>query len=147
MHPIHCRNARKNRPEILQQIEKNKLLQISAKDTLFSLRKQFPDALLTLRNVENIYADVKKTINCGLPAVQAMISKLGDEFQYYYALGDHDCLERVLFFHNVSLQLFRRFPKNYILDATYKTNRFNLPLLILLALQQPTNYSLLARHS
>jgi len=58
-----------------------------------------------------------------------MISKLGDEYQFHYVLDDHERLERVLFFHNASLQLLRLFPKSYVLDATYKTNRFNLPLL------------------
>jgi MULE transposase domain len=38
-------------------------------------------------------------------------------------------LERILFFHNESLQLLYLFLKSYVLDSTYKTNRFNLPLL------------------
>jgi MULE transposase domain len=128
-HPIHRRNARKSRPEILNQIQNNKLSRISARDTLSSLQQQFPEAPLTLRDIENVYGEVKKAMNRGLPAVQAMISKLGDEFQFHYVLDNHDRLERVLFFHNASLQLLRLFPKSYILDATYRTNRFNLPLL------------------
>ena len=44
-------------------------------------------------------------------------------------MDDYERLERVLFFYNASLQLLRLFPKSYVLDATYKTNRFNLPLL------------------
>jgi hypothetical protein len=84
---------------------------------------------LTLRDVENVYRNVKKTMNRGLPAIQAMMLKLGEEYQYYYVLDDHERLERVLFFHNASLQLLRLFLKSYVLDVTYKTNRFNLPLL------------------
>ena len=68
-------------------------------------------------------------MNYGLPAVQAMISKLGEEFQFHYVLDDHERLERVLFFYNDSLQLLRLFPKSYVLDATYQTNRFNSSLL------------------
>lgn len=44
-------------------------------------------------------------------------------------MDDYKRLKRVLFFYNASLQLLRLFPKSYVLDATYKTNRFNLPLL------------------
>jgi MULE transposase domain len=33
------------------------------------------------------------------------------------------------FFHNESLQLLHLFPRSYVLDSTYRTNRFNLPLL------------------
>jgi len=128
-HPIHRRNARKAKPELLKQIENNKIAQISARDTLSSLQAQFPEAPITLRDVENVYSNVKKAMNRGLPAIQAMIMKLGDEYQFHYALDDHDRLERVLFFHNESLQLLRLFPRSYVLDSTYSTNRFNLPLL------------------
>ena len=128
-HPIHRRNARKSRPEILCQIQNNRASRIPPKDTLLSLQNQFPDAPLTLRDIENVYSEVKKAMNHGLPAVQAMISKLGEEFQFHYVLDDHERLERVLFFHNDSLQLLRLFPKSYVLDATYQTNRFNSPLL------------------
>ena len=128
-HPIHRRNARKSRPEMLRQIENNKISRISAKDTLSSLQNQFPDAPLTLRDVENVYDEVKKAMNRGLPAIQAMIAKVDNSFQYHYVLDEHDRLERVLFFHDASLQLLQLFPKSYILDATYRTNRFNLPLL------------------
>ncbi|ERF75446.1 hypothetical protein EPUS_00239 [Endocarpon pusillum Z07020] len=103
--------------------------QISARDTLSSLQAQFPEAPMTLRDVKNVYSNVKKTMNRGLPAIQAMMLKLGDEYQFHYALDDHDRLERVLFFHNESLQLLRLFPRSYVLDSTYRTNRFNLPLL------------------
>ncbi|ERF69733.1 hypothetical protein EPUS_09311 [Endocarpon pusillum Z07020] len=120
---------RNSRPELLSQIQNNKLARISARETLSSIRKQFPEAPLTLRDIENIYNKFKQTLNRGLPAIQAMISKLGDEYQFQYVLDDHERLERVLFFHNASLQLLRLFPKSYVLDATYKTNRFNLPLL------------------
>lgn len=59
-------------------------------------------------------------MNRGLPAVQAMISRLGDEFQFHCVLDDHERLEKVLFFHNACLQLLRLFPKSYVLDATLK---------------------------
>ena len=114
---------------MLNQIQNNKLSRISARDTLSSLQIQYPDAPLTLRDVENVYSEVKKAMNRGLPAIQAMISKLGDEFQFHYVLDDHERLERVLFFYNASLQLLRLFPRSYVLDSTYRTNRFNLPLL------------------
>jgi hypothetical protein len=112
---------------MLTQIKKNKLSRISASETLSTLQAQFSEAPLTLRDIENVYEEVKKAMNRGLPAVQAMLSKLGDEYQFQYVLDDHDRLERVLFFHNASLQLLRLFPKSYVLDATYRTNRFNLP--------------------
>lgn len=64
-----------------------------------------------------------------LPAIEAMIAKVDNSFQYHCVLNEHDRLERVLFFHDASLQLLRLFPKSYILDAIYRTNRFNLSLL------------------
>ena len=128
-HPIHRRNARKNRPEILSQIKNNKISSISARDTLSSLRTQFPEAPLTLDDIRNVYQEVKAAMNNGLSAVQAMISKLSNEYQFHYVLDKDDRLERVLFFHNESLQLLHLFPKSYVLDSTYRTNRFNLPLL------------------
>lgn len=126
-YPIHRRYAKRKRPEILEQIRNNKLFQISAPETLSSLRMQFPDAPVILRDIENEYSEIKKTMNHGLPAIQAIIAKLGSEFQYHYALDGQNRLERVLFFHNTSLQLLHLFPRSYILDATYQTNRFNLP--------------------
>jgi hypothetical protein len=128
-HPIHRRNARKSRPEILYQIQNNRASRIPTKDTLLSLQNQFPNALLTLRDIENVYSEMKKAMNHELSAVQAMISKLGEEFQFHYVLNDHERLKRVLFFHNDSLQLLHLFPNSYVLDAAYQTNRFNSSLL------------------
>jgi hypothetical protein len=85
-HPIHRRNARKSRLELLKQIEKTRISRISARNTLSSLQAQFPDPALILRDIENEYGEVKKIINRGLPAVQAMVLKLDDNFQYHYAL-------------------------------------------------------------
>ena len=68
-------------------------------------------------------------MNHGLPAVQAIISKLGEEFQFHYILDDYKRLERVQFFYNDSLQLLRLFSKSYVLNATFQTNRFNSSLL------------------
>jgi hypothetical protein len=68
-----------------------------------------------------------------------VILRLGEEYQFHYIFDDHDRLERVLFFHKDSLQLLHLFPKSSVLDATYKTHRFNLPLLdIVRLLQQQT---------
>lgn len=126
---IHRRNARKRKPEMLQQIQNNKLSRIPARDTLSSLRNQFPDAPLTLQDVKNVYDGIKRAMNRGLSAIQAMIAKLDDEYQLHYVQDDHERLERVLFFHNDSLQLLRLFPRSYVLDCTYQTNRFNSLLL------------------
>jgi hypothetical protein len=96
-HPIHRRNARNSRPEVLSQMQNNKLSGTSAKDTLSSLRTQFPDVPLTLTDVENVYQTVKAAMSNGLSAVQAMISKLRDSFQFHYVLNEADRLGEFFF--------------------------------------------------
>jgi MULE transposase domain len=48
-------------------------------------------------------------------------------YDYYY--DEENRLERIIFFNKELVKLLTLFLSVLILDATYKTNRFNLPLI------------------
>jgi MULE transposase domain len=128
VHPIHRRLARKDNPAILDQIQHNKEAGITPAQTLQALRLQFPEIPLIQKDIENKYGDIKRLMNRGLPAIQAMIQKLGENYRFVYSMDDRDRLVRVLFLHNKMLEILPLYPNLLIIDATYKLNRFNIPL-------------------
>ena len=48
---------------------------------------------------------------------------------YDYLVDTDDCLTHLFFQHTTSITLLRQFPEVIIMDCTYSTNRFGMPLL------------------
>ena len=66
----------------------------------------------------------------GLFPLQALLQKLHDtEYFYRYRKNDANQITGLFWAHPVSIQLLRAFPHVLLMDCTYKTNKFKMPLL------------------
>ena len=66
----------------------------------------------------------------GRSSTQALIDSINDgPYEMAYTLSPNGNLTQLLFAHEEGLRLSSRFPTTFIVDATYKTNSFKLPLI------------------
>ena len=115
---------------------------VSMTEAFTVLLQQFPSTIITLKDVDNMYQALRiKNQNGYLPA-QAMLRSIGDDFHYAYQVNEDDKLERLAFLHRNSIKLLRLYLDLLIIDATYNTNRFGIPLVNIIGMTC-TNHSFL----
>jgi hypothetical protein len=109
-------------------------LGLSPAKILTILRKADPDIALTPKDIANLtYQERLEELN-GKTPIQWLLEELknnGFRPQYYLESGH---LERLAYIHPKSLVLWKQNPDILLLDCTYKTNRFNMPLLNIYAI-------------
>jgi hypothetical protein len=92
------------------------------------------DIALTPKDIANLtYRERLEELN-GKTPIQWLLEELknnGFRPQYYPESGH---LERLAYIHPKSLILWKQNPDILLLDCTYKTNRFNMPLLNICAI-------------
>lgn len=64
--------------------------------------------------------------------IQSLLKDLdSDEWFFEYNVDEWDQLIALMFFHKRSIDLLKKFNKVFFMDCTYKTNRYDMPLLII----------------
>jgi hypothetical protein len=104
----------------------------SLRETVDMCRERFLHVPLIHRDVMNLRARLKRLELSGRSSLQDLLHRLEQEdsdFLSYHTHDAEDRLTRLLFFHKTSLELWRKNPDIILMDNTYKTNRFGLPLL------------------
>ena len=71
-----------------------------------------------------------------------MLRSISNDFYYAYQVNEDDKLERLTFLHRNSIKLLRLYPDILIIDVTYNTNRFGIPLVNIIGMTY-TNHSFL----
>jgi hypothetical protein len=73
---------------------------------------------------------VKKIYQVVRTPIQALIDNLKeDNYTYEYKCDDTGCITHLFFAHNESVALTRQYSSVLLMDCTYKTNKFKMPLL------------------
>jgi len=99
---------------------------------LCQLKTEFPKNLSRLRDITNFRKSVQKNKagEMGESPMQVMFQLLqAGKFLYHHMTDSESGRLRNLFFiHPVSFEIWRAFPWVIEIDATYKTNLYNMPL-------------------
>lgn len=102
---------------------------------LSTLKRQCDNQLATRRDVYNQVAAARVEILAGRSPIQALMETLRDgPFEFASDFDDQGHVTRLFFSHTQSLQLAQRFSNVFLLDCTYKTNRFKILLLNIVGL-------------
>jgi hypothetical protein len=66
----------------------------------------------------------------GLSPTQALLTRLGEnpDYRYHFHVYEDGNLARLLVFERGSVEILRSNFEVLLVDSTYKTNRFNMPL-------------------
>lgn len=95
-----------------------------------ALVQQNPGQMITQKSVYNAIARAKMAELNGLTPIQFLIEQL-DEKTYKFETvvnGDNGRVECLFILRKDLLSLYTRYHTSLVMDATYKTNRFGLPL-------------------
>jgi hypothetical protein len=127
-HHIH----RKPPPEISQQVADLTAAGSAPREILSAIRLGSDHPILA-SDIYNLRKDIKAKNLAGKTPMEALI----DQLSHSNYISDYrtDSIGRVthLFFaHPRSVELFQQYPDILLLDCTYKTNRFKMPLLVII---------------
>ncbi|XP_050113854.1 putative protein FAR1-RELATED SEQUENCE 10 [Malus sylvestris] len=97
---------------------------------LSSIRQGNPHLQVVSRNIYNLRAKIVKESPAGRPVIQALLEELGEGGFTYNIEYDHEGhLTHLIFAHPLSIELTKSYPYVFVMDCTYKTNKYKMPLL------------------
>lgn len=103
---------------------------VEPKAQLTFLRNEYPGLSIVSRSLYNDKQEARSCFLNGRTPIQALFDELADKnFLIQYQRDAQGRLTHFLFAHPKSVELAVEFHKVLILDCTYKTNRYNMPLL------------------
>ncbi|XP_050365479.1 protein FAR-RED ELONGATED HYPOCOTYL 3-like [Argentina anserina] len=97
---------------------------------LSSLRQKNPNLLAVSKTVYNKTAKYRREILGGRSVIQALLDELGNAgFIHNLKCDDSGHLTHLFFAHPTSIELTKNFSNVFVMDCTYKTNKYKMPLL------------------
>jgi hypothetical protein len=101
---------------------------ITLQDTWNAVLQQWPSMASIRKDIENERKAIATKQREGRTALQHLLLGLDEDFLSYSKQDSTDKLTHLAFFGLQSLELWRLHPDILLIDSTYKTNRFDLPL-------------------
>lgn len=104
---------------------------VKPKNILSTLKWKIPKSVSNIRQVYNINTQNNKAKRGPRSKMQQMVKLLNDDHYIfrYIVCEDGNTIQDIFFTHLDSIKLFNNFPIVLIIDSTYKTNKYKLPLL------------------
>ena len=106
-------------------------LDVGPKATLTALKKLDPENVTTLPQIYRQRHKHRSTKRGPRTDIQEVLRLIESHNYLCWSrkIPESDVVSDIMWAHPTSIKLLRLFPKVLILDSTYKTNRYNLPLL------------------
>ena len=122
--------ARRLKEPQLEIVEAMTVAGSNPREILSTLRQNNSSVLAVNRDIYNTREKFRQKSLAGRTPIQALVDKLKEgNFVYKYKCDDTGCITHLFFAHNESVALTRQFPSVLLMDCTYKTNKFKMPLL------------------
>jgi len=128
-HPVH-RRIDINTREIQDMVLSHMKVGLGVKESLRILKGANPRNAIIAKDIHNLRSKFKQRELQGLSPLQALLFGLGDKADYItFNRRDQNNRLKILFYaYKQSLELLRKHGEVLVMDSTYKTNRFHLPL-------------------
>ncbi|XP_058733875.1 protein FAR1-RELATED SEQUENCE 5-like [Vicia villosa] len=126
-HPIVCW-LKPEEKEIILEIS---IIKVMPRNILVDLKWKRPQSVSDIRKIYNEHYQ-QNMANRGTRSKMQQLLKLLGNNQYvlmYKMCEDKFSVRDIFWFHPESIKLFNTFPTVPIIDSTYKTNKYRLPLL------------------
>jgi hypothetical protein len=119
--------------KVLTEVQEHVKAGLKAADSMALIRNKAADAAIIKWDLWNQRAAIRKLELGGRLPIQAMMIDLAVDY-YFFDKYDEDLrLTELAFFHKKSLELLSQFPEAVVIDGTYRTNWFELPMVNLVA--------------
>ncbi|KAF5783729.1 putative MULE transposase domain, FHY3/FAR1 family [Helianthus annuus] len=113
-----------------------------------TIRKQDPDRFHVQKDVQNVVAKIRAEQRQGLTPMQSLENVLMNNDFIYETREEPgtEIVTEIFFLHQDSRVMWRAFPHVMMIDATYKTNIYNMPFIQIVGMT-PTNKSFIIAHA
>ena len=125
---------------VRQQIRQLRKVGITPRDIQTLIRCENQESFHTKQDAYNQLKRSQVDRHNGESNMAALITALNSNgYWYQIHLGDNDRIYSILLSNIASLELVKRYPRIVIMDCTYKTNKYNLPLLHIIGVDACSN--------
>ena len=124
-HPI-CRRLSQEEIRSVEHMSKSGIL---LRHIISYLRQTNSKLSAISKTIYNAIAKIRKDNLAGHSVIQALLEELAQGGFMYDILNEGGHLTHLFFAHPLSVKLTQDFPNIFIMDCTYKTNRYKMPLL------------------
>ncbi|KEH18469.1 hypothetical protein MTR_8g020433 [Medicago truncatula] len=109
---------------IVRDLTKSKML---PRNILIHLKNKRPHSMT---NVKQVYNERQQIWKANRGALQYIISKLDEHNYTYYSRtqSESTTIEDIFWAHPTSVKLFNNFPTILVMNSTYKTNMYKMPM-------------------
>ncbi|AES94826.2 OTU-like cysteine protease [Medicago truncatula] len=113
--------------KIVCDLTKRKML---PRNILIHLKNQRPHCMTNVKQVYNERQQIWKANRGDKKPLQFLISKLEEHIYTYYSRTqlESNTIEDIFWAHPTSIKLFNNFPTVLVMDSTYKTNMYRMPM-------------------
>ena len=124
---------RKRTAEDIKQVRLDRQRNLTALQIAVSLRTDNPTRFYKKQDIYNTIRDIRRDELGPLTPLQALLQELQGSEKWYvaYQLDPWDQLQSLFFAYQPALKWLVKYPDILFIDATYKTNKYNMPLVIL----------------
>jgi hypothetical protein len=123
-------SARRLKPEEKEIVRQLAESGVGPSQTMNVLRQEYANKFSSKREIYNELSLARKELLGDRLPVQKLLEILNDmEYKYSTLIDNNGSLSCLFFSHLKSLELCKRFGTVFIMDCTYKTNKFGMPLL------------------
>ena len=131
-HPFAKRLTDEQKQFVLDKYRQN----IAPRDILAELKKRWPNNVSTKETVYDEVRRIRADETCGRTPMQSLLVSLHSSNYVYHVrhVPNSNQVHDLLLINPTSMTIWRAFPHVLILDPTYKTNRYHLPLLEIVGL-------------
>jgi hypothetical protein len=124
-HPIQCRMT----SAIISEVNQLSATGSAPREIIIAIRQTF-GYLLTNPDLYNTRAQLRLENLAGHNPTESLLVILKDsDYIFDYKTDANGHVTHLFFAHTKSVTLLKQFPHVFLLDCTYKTNKFKLPLL------------------
>jgi histone-lysine N-methyltransferase SETD2 len=126
----HSYVGRLSREETSLLMDLSKSL-VRPKEILHTLKQKDPLNKTTMKTIYNVRQRARSIDKAGRSQMQQLLGKLCEHnyIEWHRSCDTTDRVKDLFFAHPISIDILRAFPQVLIMDCTYKTNRYRLPLL------------------
>nr|CAG8652006.1 14323_t:CDS:1 [Entrophospora candida] len=125
-HPI-ARRLNTEQRELVQQMS---AAGSHPREILSTIHQSDLSSMATSRTIYNTLHSIREERLDGRTPIQALFDKLQEsDFEFDYQRDHQNHITHLFFAHRISIALTRTYPVVLLLDCTYKTNRYRMPLL------------------
>ena len=102
---------------------------IAPKQIIASMKAENPDIHANTKVIYNLKTRIRAAYLDGRTSVQALLDFLAEKSYTVAYRTENGKLTHLFLAHPQSVKMAKLFPSMFLLDCTYKTNKFGLPLL------------------